>query len=130
VKLLRETGQESNTGAAKRYFHRLRPWQADPSIKTCVSHLLREGNDAYPSGHTTYGYALGVVLAALLPAKAPVILARAADFARNRMVCGFHYRSDTVAGQAYGTAVAVQLMDNPAFKADFDAAAAELAARK
>ncbi len=130
LKLLREAGQESNTGAAKRYFHRPRPWQADPSIKTCVSRLLREGNDSYPSGHTTYGYTLGVVLAALLPAQAPVILARAADFAHNRMVCGFHYRSDTVGGQAYGTAVGVELMGNPIFKADFDAAAAELAARK
>ncbi len=70
------------------------------------------------------------MLAALIPDKSQIILARAADYAHNRMVCGFHYRSDTVGGQVFGTALAVKLMSNPAFKVDFDAAAAEMAARR
>jgi len=130
LKLLREVGRESSSGAAKSYFHRPRPWVADATIKTCVSHFGRSGEDSYPSGHTTYAFALGVVMAALLPAKAQAILTRSAEFGHNRMVCGFHFRSDVEGGQTYGTLIAVELMDNPAFKADFAAAATELAARK
>ncbi len=39
LKLLREVSAENRAvqGTAKNYFHRLRPWAVDPSIKTCVS---------------------------------------------------------------------------------------------
>jgi acid phosphatase (class A) len=129
MKLLSEAAAESNTGAAKSYFHRPRPWVADPTIPSCVSHFGRPGDDSYPSGHSTYAFTLGVVLAALLPDKAGVILARSADFAHNRMVCGYHFHSDIVGGQTYGTLIAARLLDDPAFKADFAAASAELKAR-
>ena len=129
MKLLREAAAESSTGAAKRFFHRPRPWVADPTIPSCVSHFGRSGDDSYPSGHSTYAFTLGVVLAALLPDKAQIILARAADFAHNRMVCGYHFHSDIVGGQTYGTLIAAQLLDDPAFKLDFAAASAELKGR-
>ena len=38
-----------------------------------------------------------------------------------------HFRSDIVAGQELGTVIALSLMQNAAFKADYDAAKAELA---
>jgi acid phosphatase (class A) len=129
MKLLNEAAAESNTGAVKSFFHRPRPWVADPAIPSCVSHLGRPGDDSYPSGHSTYAFTLGVVLAALLPDKAGDILARAADFAHNRMVCGYHFHSDIVGGQTYGTLIAARLLDNPVFKTDFAAASAELKAR-
>jgi acid phosphatase (class A) len=129
VKLLNEAAAESSTGAAKGFFHRPRPWVADPTIPSCVSHFGRPGDDSYPSGHSTYAFTLGVVLAALLPDKAQIILARAADFAHNRMVCGYHFHSDIVGGQTYGTLIAARLLDDPAFKTDFAAASAELKVR-
>jgi acid phosphatase (class A) len=127
-KLLREVVAEdrADLGAAKDFFHRSRPSAADPTIKTCVPVPPIGGNDSYPSGHTTLGFSLGEVLAALLPDKAQIILARAQEYGHNRLVCGFHFPSDTVAGQMLGTAIALRLMDNPAFQRDFVAAAAEL----
>jgi acid phosphatase (class A) len=112
--------------AAKKLFRRDRPWIADPSLATCAT----RGGDhtSYPSGHATMGYAAGVTLAALLPARAPAILLRARSFAENRMVCGMHYRSDIVAGQVLGTTVASTLLRDPAFRAEIDAAEAELKA--
>ena len=71
---------------------------------------------------------MGVVLASLVPEKSQIILARAAEFGEHRLVCGVHFRSDIVAGQEFGTVLALRLMQKPAFKADMEAARAELRA--
>jgi hypothetical protein len=39
-----------------------------------------------------------------------------------------HYRSDIVAGQQFGTILALKLMQNPVFRAQMDLAKAELRA--
>jgi hypothetical protein len=69
-----------------------------------------------------------VVLAQLMPAKSQAIMARAYQFAETRLTCGVHFRSDIVAGQQYGTVIALKLMDNPEFKAQMAKARTELAA--
>jgi len=60
--------------------------------------------------------------------KGQAILARAELYAERRLICGVHFRSDIVAGEAFGTAIAVQLMQNADFQKENAAAAAELAA--
>jgi len=112
--------------AAKAYFKRNHPWILDPTLKTCSRGDPKES--AYPSGHTTMGYAMGIVLASLAPDKAQAILARSASYAESRLICAAHYRSDTIGGQVLGTIVAERMMRNPAFKAEYAAAAKELAA--
>ena len=128
-KLFDEIGneEEQRTKIFKTYFARPRPYQVDPSITICAS----EGKgttkpNSYPSGHATLGFSMGVVLANLIPEKNQAILARAKLYAEHRMVCGVHYRSDLVGGQALGTAMALKLMEAPSFKADYAAAKAEL----
>ena len=74
-------------------------------------------------------YSMGVVLASLLPEKAPAIMARAADFAENRLVCGMHRRRDIQSGQVLGTVVARLLLRNPQFRTEYDAPAASLELR-
>lgn len=112
---------------AKAYFQRTRPWAADRTIVGC-----EHGDDAkktsYPSGHATMAFAHAAALAQLVPSRAPAVLARAADYSESRLVCGAHYRRDIVAGQALGTVLFVKLMEKPAFRAEFDAALAELRA--
>ena len=120
------SAQSDAAGAAKKFFHRNRPWVIDPSIATCGP---RGGpHSSYPSGHSTMGYATGVVLAALIPEKSQAIVSRANGFAENRIICGMHFRRDIVAGEVLGTAVAVTLMQDQAFKTEFDAAEQELKA--
>jgi membrane-associated phospholipid phosphatase len=129
-KLLTMVAEEEDTDSkvAKAYFHRLRPYGADPSLKTCEP--VKPGKAAkansYPSGHATLAFSMGVVLADLMPAKSQVILARAGQYAERRLVCGVHYRSDIVAGQQFGTILALRLIENPAFKAQMAKARAEL----
>jgi acid phosphatase (class A) len=113
---------------AKNEFHRKRPWVVDPSIQTCAPHRPAQDMQSYPSGHTTVGYGMGVVLANLMPGHAQAILARSQQFAENRLVCGMHFRSDIIAGQQFGTIMAIRLMQNPQFQADMAAAKVELQA--
>jgi acid phosphatase (class A) len=117
--------QKAAAKAAKVYFHRTRPYVSDATLKTCEKPDAKPQN-SYPSGHAVLAYSTGVVLAALMPSKSQIILARAADYAHERLVCGVHYRSDIVAGQVLGSVVAVELLQNRDFKIDFDAAEAEL----
>ncbi|MEI7791627.1 MAG: acid phosphatase, partial [Alphaproteobacteria bacterium] len=70
-----------------------------------------------------------VVLASLVPARSQEILARASQYAERRLICGVHYRSDIVAGQQFGTVLALKLMQKPEFQALMTAAQAELKGR-
>ncbi len=114
------------SSAAKKFFQRDRPWMVDPGIRTCTPHAPGPQKTSYPGGHASVGYAMAVVLASLVPGKSKAIMDRARSFAENRIVCGYHYRSDNEAGKTLGTLVANNLMRAPEFKAPYQAAAAEL----
>lgn len=118
--------------AAKRFkafFQRTRPRVADPTLNPCKG---GEGSDnsktAYPSGHATMGYAAAAVLSNLMPGNAQLIQARAADYGESRLICEAHYRRDIEAGHVLGVALVAQLMTKPAFRAELEAARAELTA--
>lgn len=121
------------TGNAKEYFRRKFPvaaempadygkWTCDEGDRKPASRPLR----SYPSGHATMSYTFGVVLAELMPEKAQAILARSADYAYSREVCGDHYHSDVEAGHVLGTTLGSLLLHNDALKPELEAARQEL----
>ena len=83
---------------------------------------------SYPSGHTTMGWAYGLILAELAPDLATPILARARAYGESRVVCGVHTVSDVVQGQVNGSMLVARLHADATFKADLEAARIELAA--
>jgi acid phosphatase (class A) len=129
-----ENDQSVAASAAKVYFHRKFPVAADTSITdyhayTCDAEVKIPSERAlrsYPSGHSAMGYSVGIVLAALMPEKAQAILARAQDYAYSRIVCGDHYRSDTEASHALGSAIGITLLNNATLKPMIEASKAEL----
>ncbi|MBA2590554.1 MAG: phosphatase PAP2 family protein [Alphaproteobacteria bacterium] len=120
--------EEDDTKDAKAFFHRDRPYAAEPAIKACTPVKPGKAANSYPSGHATRAFSMGVVLADLVPARSQEIMARASQYAERRLVCGVHYRSDIVAGQQFGTVLALKLMQNPAFQAQMAKALAEIRA--
>ena len=110
--------EDGDSKAAKAFFHRERPYSTDPSLKTCTPVKPGKAPTSYPSGHSSLAFSMGVVLASLLPEKSQAILARSAEYAEHRLVCGVHFRSDIVAGQQFGTVLALRLMQNPQFQCD------------
>lgn len=109
---------------AKAYFKRPRPWIANSAIGACSRN--DDPLSSYPSGHTTMAFSMGAVLSRLIPERAPAIMARAARYGQSRLICEVHYRSDVTAGEALGLVVAERLMQQPAFRAQFARARAEL----
>ena len=116
-----DEGQISNP--AKNQFKRARPYQFDAGVKPVCA--IKTTPDSYPSGHSTTGYLEAFALAMMVPEKRELILARADDYAHNRLVCGVHYASDTVASKAVAYAMFAIIMQKPQFKQEFDAAQQE-----
>lgn len=108
---------------AKDSWKRPRPHQYSPLVKPVVK-ISNSG--AYPSGHTTVGTLMGVVLSNMVPEKRPEIMARAWAYGENRIIGGIHFRADIEAGRIAGTAIAARIMEQPDFQAEFAAARAEL----
>jgi acid phosphatase (class A) len=111
--------------AGKRSFKRPRPFVLDSRIEPVVG---RPPNDSYPSGHTMWARAVGLLLADMLPEFRNEILARSDEYAFNRVVAGVHYPSDVEGGKLAGTALAAFLFAAPAFQQDYAEAKAELRA--
>jgi acid phosphatase (class A) len=81
---------------------------------------------SYPSKHATDATLMGIVLSNMVPEKRAEIMARAADYAHNRVVGGIHFPSDIEAGRITGTVIAARLQTQADFNAAFEAARAEL----
>jgi acid phosphatase (class A) len=84
----------------------------------------------YPSGHSTLGWTVGLILAELAPDRATDILVRARAYGESRVVCGVHSPSAVEAGRTNASALVAALHGDPAFRADMDAARAEVAAAR
>jgi acid phosphatase (class A) len=110
-------------GVLKAVFSRARPYQTDKTLHPVCA--LTEAPNSYPSGHALTGYLEGLTLAEIVPEKRTEILARADDYAHNRLVCGVHYPSDLEASRRVAYVVFGYMMATPKFQHDLAAAKAE-----
>jgi acid phosphatase (class A) len=82
----------------------------------------------YPSGHATFAWTWGLILADLMPDRAGAILTRARSIGESRVVCGVHSASAITEGRTAGSAVFAALQADPGFQADMARARDELTA--
>jgi acid phosphatase (class A) len=107
----------------KAAFKRPRPYQFDATLHSVCGTVAPP--NSYPSGHSFVGYLEAFTLAQIVPEKHREILERADDYAHNRMVCGVHYLSDTVASRSIAYAVFGYMLATPRFQIELAAARAE-----
>jgi acid phosphatase (class A) len=112
----------------KDFYRRPRPYTTTNG-PICVdkTDALAKSFD-YPSGHATWGWAVGLILAELAPDRATPILTRARAYGESRVVCGVHNASAVIEGRTDGSAVVAALHGDRGFRADLEGARAELAA--
>jgi acid phosphatase (class A) len=84
------------------------------------------GDLSYPSGHAAFGWSMAYLLSRLVPERQDRLETRAAQFARQRMVCGVHFPSDLEAGRRAARRLLEDMADQPRFQELAAAAAAEL----
>jgi len=130
-RLLRRSLSDASlsTYPAKNYYNRPRPFLINREA-TCTpdseSHLAKSGS--YPSGHTAVGWAWALILSEIVPEQSEALLARGRAFGQSRVICNVHWHSDVMEGLVMGAAVVGRLHADPAFRADLEAAKAEVAA--
>jgi acid phosphatase (class A) len=108
---------------AKAFFKRPRPFVTDPAIKPIIE---PPPDLSYPSGHSTYAYAVAIILANMLPEKAGAIFDRAGIYANNRVIAGVHYPTDIEAGRISGSIIDNVMLHDALFMADYAKARIEV----
>ena len=81
---------------------------------------------SYPSGHSTFGVLIAILLAEMVPEKRQEIYARGWEYGRNRVLGGVHYPTDVEAGRIAATLIVSKMEENSTFGADLAAATNEL----
>jgi len=110
--------------AAKNRFRRLRPYEIEERLEPCIVDV--RGDLSYPSGHANYGYVMAYLLKELVPERATELTARADEFARQRMVCGVHFKSDLEAGRRGAEWLVRALLASEAYRVAAQSARTEL----
>lgn len=100
--------------AAKHSFTRLRPAELDSRLEPCIRNVREDLS--YPSGHATYGYVVAYLLADMVPERRHELIARAQEFARQRVVCGVHFPSDLEAGNKAAVWLAAHFLASDAYR--------------
>lgn len=111
----------------KRKYQRPRPFMVNgkPTCTPKDEAMLRQ-DGSYPSGHAAIGVGWGLILSSIVPERAAQLAVRGRAFAVSRQVCNVHWLSDTEEGGVVAAATVARLHAEPAFRADLDAARAEV----
>lgn len=130
--VIRKAGNDTNNAsvAGKDHYQRLRPYKVDPVPEgdTCQSPKSLNDSFDYPSGHTTWGWTWGQLLAEAVPDRANEILSRARAFGQSCLVCRVHNASAVDGGMMTSAATLAVVRASPAYRDDIAAARVELAA--
>ena len=123
------TDASLSTSAAKDHYSRTRPFvvNKEPTCTPDEEKALMT-NGSYPSGHTTIGWTWALILSEISPEQTDAILTRGRIFGESRVICNVHWQSDVIGGRLMGAGTVARLHADATFRADLEAAKAELAA--
>lgn len=116
-----------STYTAKSHYQHKRPFVVNKQ-PTCSpeEEKFLMNNGSYPSGHSAIGWAWALILGEIAPERADEVFARGRAFGESRWICNVHWHSDVAEGRFIGAAVVARLHADPAFRAELEAAKAEL----
>lgn len=111
-----KTATESTT-LGKKHFARKRPYAEfnEPSLIP-EDEKRHNPNASYPSGHSTAGWAVALVLVEINPKAQDALLKRGYEIGESRVIAGFHYESDVNMGRIVASAAIARLHADPEFE--------------
>ena len=123
------TDAGGSTYAGKNAYNRTRPFVVhdEGTCRKDMEPLLRT-DGSWPSGHSAAGWAWGLILGEVNPARATELMTRGLAYGQSRVICNAHWQSDVDAGRIMGAATVASLHSNPAFLKDLAAAKEEIQA--
>lgn len=105
--------------SVNRLTSRQRPFSVWNKVRVKPCPGARPDGTSFPSAHAATAALYADLLKAAAPEMAEKLEARVKSYDESRLVCGFHYRSDLVAGDKVGRAAAKALLDDKAFQVRF-----------
>ena len=118
---------------AKDHYKRIRPFAYFNTFgETCApdNETWLIDNGAYPSGHSSRGWGLALVLAEISPERQGTILKRGYELGQSRVICGVHWQSDVESARLAAGVAIVQLHNEPEFLRLLDKAKLEIARQR
>lgn len=104
----------------RRLASRPRPFQVWSKVRVKPCPGGRPSGSSFPAGHAATAALYAELLGQAAPELKDQFEARVTEYGESRLVCGFHYPSDLVAGDKAGRAVAKALLEDKAFRSRFD----------
>ncbi|BCM86182.1 autotransporter domain-containing protein [Methylobacterium indicum] len=108
----------TNTQPGQDVYGSSRPIQVAQGRYTIFDPTALNGiatNPSFPSGHTTYAFTDGILLAMTTPQAYRSMLLRASEYGESRIVLGVHYPLDIIGGRALATYDLAQAFTNPLY---------------
>ena len=111
----------------KSYYNRIRPYVefAEPTVVPEDEESHRK-SASYPSGHTTRGWTMALILSELLPERSQDILEAGYRYGASRVIVGYHYQSDVQEARAAASGIVAVLHSSDEFRKDMKKAKKEL----
>ena len=111
----------------KSYYSRLRPYVefSEPTGLPEEEESHRK-SASYPSGHTTKGWTMALILSELLPERSQDILEVGYRYGTSRVILGYHYQSDVQEARAAASGIVAVLHSSEEFRKDLRKAQKEI----
>ena len=111
----------------KSYYNRIRPYVefAEPTGVPEDEESHRK-SASYPSGHTTRGWTMALILSELLPERSQDILEAGYRYGASRVIVGYHYQSDVQEAREAASGIVAVLHSSDEFRKDMKKAKKEL----
>jgi acid phosphatase (class A) len=123
-KVIKDAGV--GVGPIKQKYKKKRPFQYSTEVHTPDNIAKASGGPTYPSGHSTTGAEVAILLGMMIPEKREALFQRGWEYGINRVTSGAAYPSDFEGAHITATLAINQMMKNPEFRADYDAVKAEV----
>jgi acid phosphatase (class A) len=123
-KVAKEAGV--GVGPIKQKYKKLRPFQYSKDIHTPENIAKASQGPTYPSGHSTTGAEVAILMSMMVPEKREALYERGWEFGVNRVTSGAAYPSDWEGAHITATLAVNQMMKNPEFRADYEMVKAEV----
>lgn len=123
-KVIKDAGV--GVGPIKRKYMKKRPFQYSAEVHTPENIAKASAGPTYPSGHSTTGAEVALILGLMIPEKREALFQRGWEYGINRVTSGAAYPSDFEGAHITATLAVNQMMKNPEFRADFDTVKTEV----
>jgi acid phosphatase (class A) len=123
-KVIKDAGV--GVGPIKQKYKKLRPFQYSKDIHTPEDIAKASQGPTYPSGHSTTGAEVAILMSMMVPEKREALYERGWEYGVHRVTSGAAYPSDWEGAHITATLAVNQMMKTPEFRADYEAVKAEV----